>query len=261
MHPEQKDGKWGYVDGRKKVKIDFKYDYAYKFSDGLARVYNGKLHGSNLPSGGKFAFIDRSGVEVLPFQYDDALNFSEGLAAVNIGGKYEMRSGELKGVGSYTIPVLSGGKWGYIDTMGKEVIPFSFDNAYSFSEGMAQVEIINDGVVSERHINKNGEFIGEEVIRSNIPYIGEKDIGNGRIIKFSFTLNTHGDKKTISDYLIEIKKGNSFQETKGFNKINIEPDGSFSDGSTFSGIVKEGMVDCVFDSNGEQINCTAVPVK
>jgi hypothetical protein len=260
LHPEQRDGKWGYVDEHKRVKIDFKYDYAYEFLDELARVYVGKLHGGNVPSGGKFGFIDRSGAEVLPLQYDNARDFSEGLAAVNIGGTYEMRSGKLGGVGSYTIPVFSGGKWGYIDPAGKDVIPFSFDNAYAFSEGKAKVEIDNDGVVSERYINKNGEFAGEEVIRANIRYIGEKEIGDGRKLTVSFTLNINGDKKTISDYLIEITKGNYFEETKSSRNINVESDGSFSDPS-FSGMVKEGNVDCVFNRDGIQINCTAFPEK
>lgn len=49
-------------------------------------------------------------------QYEDAHSFSEDLAAVK-----------------------KDGKWGYIDTDGKVVIPFEYDQAYAFSEGKAIV--------------------------------------------------------------------------------------------------------------------------
>lgn len=49
-------------------------------------------------------------------QYEDAMTFSQGLAAVK-----------------------QGGKWGYIDTDGKTVIPFAYDLAHSFHEGLAIV--------------------------------------------------------------------------------------------------------------------------
>ena len=42
---------------------------------------------------------------------------------------------------SMRIPVRQGTKWGYIDGTGKLVIPFQFDHAFGFSEGLAQVEI------------------------------------------------------------------------------------------------------------------------
>ncbi|MBQ7096980.1 MAG: WG repeat-containing protein [Clostridia bacterium] len=37
--------------------------------------------------------------------------------------------------------VKKGNKYGYINTLGEEVIPFRFDNAYGFSNGMAKVKI------------------------------------------------------------------------------------------------------------------------
>jgi len=54
--------------------------------------------------------------EVIAPQYEDAHSFSEDLAAVK-----------------------KGGKWGYIDTDNKVVIPFQYDQAYDFSEGLAIV--------------------------------------------------------------------------------------------------------------------------
>lgn len=54
-------------------------------------------------------------------QYEDAQGFSDGLAAVK-----------------------KNGKWGYIDTDGKVVIPFRYDQAYPFNEGKAVVGMLAD---------------------------------------------------------------------------------------------------------------------
>ena len=54
--------------------------------------------------------------EAIAPQYENAQTFSEGLAAVQ-----------------------KGGKWGYIDTAGKTIVPFKYDMAQRFSEGLAIV--------------------------------------------------------------------------------------------------------------------------
>lgn len=54
-------------------------------------------------------------------QYEEALLFSEGLAAVK-----------------------KNGKWGYIDETGKVVIPFQYDQAYTFNEGKAVVGTLSN---------------------------------------------------------------------------------------------------------------------
>lgn len=58
--------------------------------------------------------------ETIPCQFDYVRPFSEGLAAVRMGD-YET------------------GKWGFIDTTGKEVVPCQFDAVQPFSEGLAAV--------------------------------------------------------------------------------------------------------------------------
>ena len=57
--------------------IPIKYDDAYFFSEGLARV---KLNG-------KWGFINKIGEEVIPLKYDEVENFSEGFAKVKLNGK------------------------------------------------------------------------------------------------------------------------------------------------------------------------------
>ncbi|WP_197739841.1 WG repeat-containing protein [Pedobacter sp. BS3] len=70
---------------------------------------------------------------VIPFKYEDAdvNGFSGGLA-----------------------PVKLNGKWGYVDTTGKEVIPFIYDLAYYFKkDGKAKVMLNGNWI----YIDKTGK--------------------------------------------------------------------------------------------------------
>ena len=81
------DKKWGYFDGTKwdlyddwDVLIQPKYDEAFPFYDGLARVKEDN----------KFGYIDKNGEYVIPPIYDLADDFSGGLAIVTSGNEYFM---------------------------------------------------------------------------------------------------------------------------------------------------------------------------
>ena len=93
--------KYGYIDKNGKVVIDFKYDFASEFSEGLARVKKGE----------KYGYIDKNGNVVIDFIYDDADNFSDGLARVKQVIKYDSdKNAENKEM------------WKYIDKDGKVVL-------------------------------------------------------------------------------------------------------------------------------------------
>ena len=62
---ERLNGKYGFIDKTDKVVIPIKYDYAWSFSKGLAKV---ELNG-------KYGFIDKSGKVVIPIKYDYAWDF------------------------------------------------------------------------------------------------------------------------------------------------------------------------------------------
>lgn len=103
-----------YIDRSGKVKFDLKQlsgkkiVAASRFSEGLAWVLNEDQ---------KFGYIDPSGKEVIKCSYDYADQFSEGLALVGTENDYD-------------------GKYGFIDTKGKVVIPFQANRGYgSFNEG------------------------------------------------------------------------------------------------------------------------------
>jgi hypothetical protein len=119
----------GYIDTTGKATIDFKYNDAHAFHEGLALVQD--------PSQG-YGYIDKTGKLVIRvdsktnFEGEDR-NFSEGLASA-----YDIKTE----------------KYGYIDHTGKFVIPAEFDEAYIFSEGLAAVFLDNHW----SYIDKTGKL-------------------------------------------------------------------------------------------------------
>lgn len=103
---ENVSGKTGYMDMEGKVKIDFQFDDAFSFVDGIALI----------KQNGKIGYIDKEGRIIIPCRYEDASEFSEGLAAVCINGK-----------------------WGYINKKGELIISCQYDKCLNFHEGFAVV--------------------------------------------------------------------------------------------------------------------------
>lgn len=77
-------------------------------------------------------------------------DFAQGLAPVSLGGKYGFIDtlGRMRipprfecagGFRRNRAPVLSGGRWGYVDVTGRMAIPAAFGYAGAFSEGFAPV--------------------------------------------------------------------------------------------------------------------------
>ncbi len=80
---------------------------------------------------GKLGYVcEKTGKIVVPFKYDYIDEFYGGMAEVGIGGEYSEEQGYL------------GGKWGFVDTNGVEVIPVIyewFDNPRRFDNGKKRV--------------------------------------------------------------------------------------------------------------------------
>ena len=103
----------------------------------------------------RYAFVDSNGTFVFAVEANtEAREFSEGLAAV---GKYDSASGRLK--------------WGFIDTTGKLVIPYKYDNVGDFSEGLAFASDYLGGVQRDlKYIdNKGNEVIKLGTINNTQP--------------------------------------------------------------------------------------------
>ncbi|RED63492.1 WG repeat-containing protein [Cohnella phaseoli] len=116
--------RYGYIDMQGKIAVQPIYHKAFNFSEGLARVNQGKASG----------YIDTKGKLVTPYRFSQTSDFSEGMAAVSL---------------------TVGGKYGYIDTSGKLVIPPRFDYATPFSDGAAVVSV--NGKYG--YIDKTGKYI------------------------------------------------------------------------------------------------------
>ncbi|OFW62341.1 MAG: hypothetical protein A2Y74_09355 [Actinobacteria bacterium RBG_13_63_9] len=166
MRPEP-EGDWGYIDKTGTRVIPPRYAFAWRFSEGYARVRTDDKAGYIDPSGAwilrledylavdefsdgvapvygydanKYGFVDKNGKVVLEPRFDEAWGFTEGLAAVML-----------------TREDPEGGLYGYIDKGGKWYIQPQFVNARPFSEGLAAVQREVDGKWG--YIDKGGSEV------------------------------------------------------------------------------------------------------
>ena len=99
---------WGFIDKTGNVVINFAYNNADNFSDGLARV--SKYNSSSGHS--RWGFIDKAGKEITPMKYDEVTNFSNGYAGVGM-------ERSTQAVGRFI-------NWGIIDKTGQEILPAKY---------------------------------------------------------------------------------------------------------------------------------------
>ncbi len=205
---ETKSGwKIGFVDKTGKLVIEMKYYSIYldrtRFSNGVAAVSKGdKEYGiidktgreltpfiytsiysfekaidiTTVSKSGKWALLDKTGKELTQFKYDkltEPYYYSDGLIKMEVGGKI----GFVDYFGKEVVPpyfaeagdfsddlcaVMSGSnKWGYIDRKGNNVLRYEFDIAKPFSEGLALVVYMakDDGINNWKCIDKSGKII------------------------------------------------------------------------------------------------------
>lgn len=124
-----------------------KYDYVWDFVDGLALVNIGGMRGSYYIYEGLWGYVDLNGNEIIPAKYCFIGEFVDDMATACLDGKY-----------------------GCIDKTDKVVIPMIYDLMYSFSEGLAPVNMGikisgggGDEIVEEPgkwgYINKSGTMV------------------------------------------------------------------------------------------------------
>ena len=134
--------KFGYIDRAGQVVIDFLFEDAKAFSQGLAAV---KFQG-------QYGYIDASGKMVIEPAFDDAFPFSESRGRIVIRGRcgFVDPNGQIVVSPGYyragafsegLAPVANPLKYGYIDPSGRVVIDHLFDGAKSFRDGVAPVKI------------------------------------------------------------------------------------------------------------------------
>lgn len=191
----KKDGLWGFIDLNGNMTIKPEYDGVSSFSNGYAVVAKNNNVGLIdttgtvvLPlehfflkdvSDNRIAFLypigetptwgyfDTSGYVAIQPTFDQAEPFVDGVALVRQGPLYYLITPEgnlINEKGYSGITALGEGmaafrvndKWGYLDTnTGKEIIEPKFDWAFSFIDGLAQVE--EEGKIG--YIDKKGNYI------------------------------------------------------------------------------------------------------
>ena len=144
---------WGYVDKQGNTVISPQFSSASEFSCGLAVV---EIGAHNDEKGywehGKYGYVDKKGDFAIAPKFTKAHSFTEsGLAAVEENNglwHFIDRTGKKTFDGRYAAagdfadgcaPVRDGRKWGFVDTSGRWLHPPSWDDAQSFSEGLAAV--------------------------------------------------------------------------------------------------------------------------
>ncbi len=182
-----KSGKWGFIDTTGREVVPPKYDRAAAFHQNLAMVWIADEEDWGIFSPGKWGYVDGTGREVVPLIYEDIGEFHEGRACVVKDGKM----GFVDETGAVVIPLAytykseerpwtdiadtyvellpffseglvalwgsegHGDRYGYIDRDGNEVIPFEYDYAAPFSEGLAYV---SKGASVWYETNADGKF-------------------------------------------------------------------------------------------------------
>jgi hypothetical protein len=148
---------WAYIDKTGKIvfKGEGQYGSASSFSDGLARVEVVRTDGPKVRQSW-IKFVDHSGHEVIgPTLQGASFFFSEGfafgctdcsqkrMAIIDKQGKQltppEFEAFLVSGFHEGLAAMSKGSTYGYIDPKGTWVIPPQFDEAYSFSSGLALV--------------------------------------------------------------------------------------------------------------------------
>ncbi len=111
-----------------------RYDEVYGFHNGLAYVKN---YGYNREHGvtNGVGVINKDGCEILP-----------------------CGSAKYNAIGEGLIVVIKDGKYGYVDTSGNLVIPYQYDSAERFSEGLAPVAKMIDGHKKWGVIDRSGKL-------------------------------------------------------------------------------------------------------
>ncbi len=153
---------WGYINLNGAVAIAPKWDRAWQFVNGRARVRKDGMYG----------FIDTSGKVVVDVKYHEVHDFSEDMAAVltddgwgfvNKFGRFlikpKFEDVDRGGFSQKLAAVSIDGKWGYVNRRGSWEIEPKFTLAGTFRQNRAAVSV--GGLLGDRtgYINPYGTWV------------------------------------------------------------------------------------------------------
>ena len=120
---------------------------------------------------GQYGFKNKAGEFVIEPQYAYAREFTNGLSAVNLGRTwYRTEEGKRYYENHY----------GYIDSKGKMIIGFQYDEAYPFNK--YGVAVVYDIVTGWKLIDQTGK----EVLGTRFAYLSKYHDYNDRFVEFSY---------------------------------------------------------------------------
>lgn len=174
----KKNNKWGIFDlriGEEIIPCEYYEDInIFKHDEEKYFVFSSFMFSDEfdlavIMKNGKFGFLNIKNQIVIDYIYEDVRLPKEGFAAVldkngwgfinkkgkKIANGYENVIGFHEGLGA----VKRNGKWGYINNDGIIVIPFRFDDAKSFSDGLASVAYKKNGYNNYGFINRHNQTI------------------------------------------------------------------------------------------------------
>lgn len=150
----QDDEKYGYLTISQEIVIPAEYDFAERFSEDLAVVYNNE----------KAGFINLRGDIMIPFEFNYATGFSEGIAVVSVDEFMGCINKDLDIVIPFEFDYLGkcnnemivfciNEKWGIMDVNSNIIVPEKFDFIRQFVDGICTVVLNNHQGVLDRNGN------------------------------------------------------------------------------------------------------------
>lgn len=222
------DGKWGFIDEKGKLVIDYQYDFAGDYVDGLAGVVKD----------GKYGFINKENKYVIEptFEYGKSTtlpNYSDGLVRIyvkptwtiyNTKGEKVFEKNDEYNIQSYKngyATFIKDDKYGFLDKKGKEVIENKYQVAYDFNDGLAKI------YTSYNDEEDTGEFI----------FINKdgKTILGGKIVKNASITKTDGKNNSSSSTSSDETSNNKDKNSSDSNKNNTNKDNNSSNDIANSG--------------------------
>ena len=159
--PYRDSEKWGYCDTKKQILIPLYYDETFPMRSGFGIVKKDN----------KYGLVDKSGKIILPIYYKEIRNLSSQyyLCSMNSDwGIMDIRGNQKPledfvllndNINDGLLRIVRNGLFGFIDTLGNEIVTCKYSKASNFSEGVANVAI-GEGVNIEQYlINTKGEVI------------------------------------------------------------------------------------------------------
>lgn len=141
----EQTGKWGLIDTAGQFVLTPQFERLVPFKDGLIGA----------KSQGKYGFIDKTGKIIVPFQYDDEsllfFGFGSGYTLLKQAGKNRVLNSrnqiitapEYDVIAAYTQKGVFAAKknkqCGLLDTAGKEICPFDYDEMYASGDDLIRV--------------------------------------------------------------------------------------------------------------------------